>query len=81
MMTFNDFIKNIKMKNKPTSNMKIYENLSSLGLGNVGIFLRDGPFETDTGLVNLHSSKGTHWVCYTNEIYFDRYRGFCPKKL
>ena len=61
--------------------MKIYQILSSLGLGNVGNFLRDGPFGTDTGIVNLHLSKGTHWVCCTNEIYFDRYRSFCPKKL
>ena len=25
------------------------------------------------GIVNLHPSKGTHWVAYINEICIDRY--------
>ena len=33
------------------------------------------------GIVNLHPSKGTHWVCYINENYFDSYGCVCPKKL
>ena len=32
-------------------------------------------------IVNLHPSKGTHWVCYINENYFDDYGVVCPKKL
>ena len=50
-------------------------------LNNVGIYLRDGPFSSDNGLVNLHPSKGSHWVCYINENYFDSYGCVCPKKL
>ena len=81
MMMFNDFIKKYKLKNKATSNIKMQQVLSSLGLSDVGIYLRDGPFESDIGIVNLHPSKGTHWVCYINENYFDSYGCFPPKKI
>ena len=80
-MKFNDFIKKYKLKNKPTSNIKIQNILSSLSLNDVGIYSRDGPFKSDIGVVNLHPSKGTHWVCYINENYFDSYGVVCPKKL
>ena len=58
------------MKNKATSDIKIQKVLSSIGLDDVGIYLTDGPFESDIGIFNLHRSKGTHWVCYINETYF-----------
>ena len=80
-MTFNDFIKKYKLKNKATSNIKIQQVLDSIGLDNVNIYLRDGPFKSDIGIVNLHPFKGTHWVCYINENYFDSYGIVCPKKL
>ena len=80
-MTFNDFIKKYNLKNKATSNIKIQKILTSIGLENVEIYLRDGPFESDIGIVNLHPSKGTHWVCYINKNYFDSYGVVCPKKL
>ena len=79
-MSFNDFIKKYGFKNKATSNIKIQQVLDSIGLDNVGIYLRDGPFSTDIGIVNLHPSKGTHWVCYINENYFDSYGSVCAKK-
>ena len=81
MITFNEFIKKYKLKDKATSNIKIQQVLSSLSSNNVGIYLRDGPFVSDIGIVNLHPSKGTHWVCYINENYFDSYGIVCPKKL
>ena len=81
MISFNDFVKKYKLKNKATSNTKIQQVLNSIGLDNVQIYLRDGPFESDMGIVNLHPSKGTHWVCYINESYFDSYGCVCPKKL
>ena len=71
ILIFNDFIKKYKLKNKATSNIKIQQVLNSIGLCNVGIYLRDGPFPTDIGIVNLHPSKGSHRVCYINENYFD----------
>ena len=80
-MTFNDFIKKYNLRNKATSNMKIQQVLSSLSLNDVGVYLRDGPFESDIGIVNLHPSKGTHWVSYLNENYFDSYGCALPKKL
>ena len=60
-MTFNDFIKKYNLKNKATSNIKIKQVLGSIGLGNVGIYLRDGPFSNAIGIVNLHPTKG-HFV-------------------
>ena len=80
-MTFNEFVKKHNLKNKATSNIKIQQVLNSIGLNNVGIFLRDGPFESDIGIVNLHQSRGTHWICYINENYFDSYGCVPPKKL
>ena len=72
-MTFNDFIKKYKLKNKATSFIKFQQVLSSLFLKDIEISLRDGPFSSDIGIVNLYPSKGTHWVCYINENYFDSY--------
>ena len=80
-MTFNDFVKKLNLKNKATSNIKIQQILSSLSLNDVGICLRDGPFSNDIGIVNLHPSKGTQWVCYINENNFDSYGCPPPKKL
>ena len=69
------------MKNKATSKIKIQNVLTSIGLDNVGIFLRDGPFSSNTGIVNLHPSKGNHWVVYMTQNYFDSYGCSPPKKL
>ena len=66
MMTFNDFVHKYNLKNKATLNIKIYQILSSLGFNDVDIYLRDGPFSSDIGIVNLHPSRGTHWVAYIN---------------
>ena len=81
MITFNDFIKKFNLKNKATSNIKIRQVLDSVGLDNVGIYLRDDTFKSDVGIVNLHPLKGTHWVCCINENYFDSYGCAPPKKL
>ena len=81
MITFNEFVKKYNLKNKATSNIKIQKVLTSIGLDNVNIYPRDGSFSSDIGIVNLHPSKGTHWVCYISEIYFDSYGCVCPKKL
>ena len=82
MITFNEFVYKHNLKNKATSNLNLYELLKKIGLDKeVGIFLRDGAFSSDIGIVNLHPSKGNHWVCYINENYFDGYGVVCPKKL
>ena len=66
MMSFNDFIHKYSLK-KPTSNKKLKQILSSLALIDVKIYLRDRPFTSDGRSVNLHPSKGTHWVLYTEQ--------------
>ena len=79
--TFNEFIKKYNLKNKATSNIKIQQVLNSIGLNNVNIFLRDGPFSSDIGIVNLHPTRGSHWVSYIHENYFDSYGITPPRKL
>ena len=81
MMSFNDFIQKYKLKNKTKSSIKKQQVLSSFGLDNVDLYQRDGPFSSDIGIVNLHPSKGTHWVAYINENYFDSYGCVPPRKL
>ena len=82
MITFSDFVHKHNLKNKATSNIKIYEVLKKMVLdSNVGTYLRDGPFYSNIGVVNLHPSKRTHWICYINEIYFDSYGCAPPIKL
>ena len=80
-MSFNDFIKKYNLRNKATSNIKIQQVLSSLGLSDVGIYLRDRSFLSDIGIVNMHPSRGTHWILYVDENYFDSYGCAPPKKL
>ena len=62
--SFHDFIREYGSKNKATSNIKIQQVLSSLSLSDLGIYLRDGPFKTNEGIVILHAFQGTHWVLY-----------------
>ena len=81
MMTFNDFIKKHNLKNKATSKIKIQQILSSLSSNDIAIYSRDGPFESDIGIVNLHQSKGSHWVCYIHQNCFDGYGCSLPNKL
>ena len=82
MMTFIGFIHKHNLKYKATSNIKIYEVFKKMGLDSkLEIYLRDGPFSSDIGIVKLHPSKGTNWVLYINENYFDSYGCVCPKKL
>ena len=38
--------------------------------------MRDAKFTTDSGIVNLHPTKGTHRVLFVTEFYFDSYG--CP---
>ena len=80
-MKFNDFVRKQNLTNKATSNKKIQRVHSSLSLDDVGIYLRNGPFKFDIGIVNLQPSKCTHWVCYIKENYFDSYGCVSPKKL
>ena len=46
-MSFKDFVSEHDLKNKATSNIKIQKVLTSIGLDNVNIYLRDGLFSSD----------------------------------
>ena len=52
-----------------------------MSLNDVGIYLRDGPFSSDIGIVNLPPIKGNHWVLYVNESFFDSYGCAHPNTL
>ena len=52
-----------------------------MGLNDIGIYLGDGPFSSDIGVVKLYPTRGTHWVCYINENSFLSYWVVCPKQL
>ena len=81
-MSFNGFVHKHNLKNKATSNIKIFEVLKKIGLDSkVGIYLRVGLFSSDIGIVNLLPSKGTHWMCYIKDCYFDSYGCPPPEKL
>ena len=71
VLSVNDFIQKHGLENKTTINIKMQRILSSLVLSDVGIYLRDGPFKTDIGIVNLHRFEGNHCVIYNHECYFD----------
>ena len=80
-MLFNDFIHEYISENKATSSKKIQQVLSSLSLYDVGIYLGDGPFKTDMGIVNLHPFQGTQWALYVDESFFDSCGCSPPQKL
>ena len=73
MMLFNDFIHKYNLKNKATSTIRFYQIISSIGIDNVDIFLRDRLFKPVLGIVNSHLTEGTLWVLFVHECYFDSY--------
>ena len=78
-LSFKEFVEKYRIKNEATSNVKIKEILDILKLNSTGIHKRDDNFTTPSGIVNLHPTKGTHWVMLFNEFYFDSYS--CPPLL
>ena len=72
-MSISDFAHKSKIKKRATLNITVYRVPSSIELGTVDLYLRDGPFSSDVGIVNLHPAKGTHWVVFINEHYFNSY--------
>ena len=78
-MSFEEFVEKYGLKNETTSNVKIKEILDMVNLNSTGIYMRDDKFTTPSGIVNLHPTKGTHWVMFVNEFYFDFYG--CPPPL
>ena len=47
MMSYSDFVHKYYLKNKATSIIKVQQVLGSIGIDNVGIYLRDGLVSSD----------------------------------
>ena len=77
-LSFKEFVNKYGIKNEATSNVEIKEILKLMNTS-CGIYMRDDKFITTSGIVNLHPTKGTHWVMFINEYYFDSYG--CPPPL
>ena len=77
-LSFKEFVNKYGLKNEATSNVEIKEILKLMNTS-CGIYMRDDKFTTTSGIVNLHPTKGTHWVMFINEYYFDSYG--CPPPL
>ena len=75
-LSFKEFVEKYGLKNEATSNVKIKEILKLMNITECGIYMRDDKFTTTSGIVNLHPTKGTHWVMFVNESHFDSYG--CP---
>ena len=74
-LSFKEFVETYGLKNEATSNVKIKEILVELNIP-CGIYMRDDKFNTTSGIVNLHPTKGTHWVMFSDKFFFDSYG--CP---
>ena len=77
-LSFKEFVDKYGLKNEATSNVEIKEILKLMNTS-CGIYMRDDKFNTTSGIVNLHPTKGTHWVMLTNQNCFDSYG--CPPPL
>ena len=77
-LSFKEFVNKYGLKNEATSNVEIKVILKLMNTS-CGIYMRDDKFTTTSGIVNLHPTKGTHWVMFTNQNYFDSYG--CPPPL
>ena len=75
-LSFKDFVEKYGLNNEATSNVKTKEILKLMKITECGIYMRDDKFNTTSGIVNLHPTKGTHWVTYKNQNYFVSYG--CP---
>ena len=79
-LSFKEFVEKYALKNEATSNVKIKEILKEIKIP-CGIYMRDDKFTSDSGIVNLHPTKGTHWVMFINEYFFDSYGCPTPTKI
>ena len=68
-MKIDDFVQKRNIKNIATSNVKLQQVLSLLNLISVGIYLGEDGLSSVIGIVKIHPSKGTHWVCYINKHF------------
>ncbi len=80
-MNLSEFMRKYNLQNKATSNKKISEVINKLGIKNFNIYMRDDKLTTKQGIINIHPTRGTHWVCYYNKNYFDSFGVKPPKSI
>ena len=73
VLDFKSFIKLHKLKNQATSAKKLFDVAKKIKLKDFDIYLRNQPLKTKQGIVNLDTTKGSHWVCFYENNYFDAY--------
>ena len=75
-MLFEEFCRKYGLKNASTSSDEIYKVVKELGLNDFGIYTDNQKLKTKCGLINLdEKGRGTHWVCYYENNYFDSFGG------
>ena len=79
MMSIIDLIHKYSLKNKAVSITKI-QQIPSSSFKVVKIFLGNGPFTTNVGIVKLNPTKRHHWVAIINQNYFDSYGAPPPEE-
>ena len=80
-MDFKNFLKKYNLENKTTSNVKISEVINKLKIKDFGIYMRNDTLTTKQGIINLDTKKGTHWVCFYEQYYFDSFGVRPPKNI
>ena len=68
MLSFNDSLQKYILKSHATSNLEIQQIFTKLSSRDIRIFSGDISVSTNLGIVNLHPTKGTHWVASINEV-------------
>ena len=81
-MSFSQFILDYGLKIREASNKEMQQKLGKLGLNSrVRVLLRDGIFSSNSGILNLQPSKGTHWVCCEKDSHLASYGCPTPDKF
>ena len=70
-LSFKEFVNKYKLKSEATSNFKIGQILSELKIS-AKVYMRVDKFNTSIGIVNLHATKGTHWVFLLWKLLVER---------
>ena len=83
IIDFEAFCQQYKLENKPTTGDKILSVAEKIGLKSFNIYLRNNELTTKQGVINLSNNpfKGTHWVAYNGNKYFDSYLVEPPNEI
>ena len=84
-LSFKEFLDRYELKDKATSNVKLNKNILDIFMNEMnihdpcGVYMRDAALATNSGIVKIHLTKGSHWVMFVDEFYFDSYG--CPPSV